>query len=415
MFLDLVRAAMGAGMLLVAASLTANAQTPRSGSTTSAVNRLGLDEPAAPPTMFAGRTRELRCRGKEGIDLRVERDPSPRLPRLVAMVLHYDPPKPTPSVSYEGMGMQYNGMSNALLPGMCTWHLYPGTDIPTEPGVVYFDLERDAQAWAAPAARDTTIDAAVNWPDVTTLARYLGDPNRMYSFYVDDATSVSISFGAWPRGGGPVPDPVGGGSAATDHTYTHSGGQRTSDAGTVTPPAAAEGAAGPVGEAVPDRDTRPPTTISVTPPADSAASPSRADTTSASRNRPKPPDEKSQEEARSRRQRSLASGIRDVTTAPGRRGVTLTFRTEGRERVRIQFSRQAPRWNGREGRWEYQESGNGPWFADTERIAGTNRYVATPTNALEPGVRYHYLITVLPDRNSPERQRTGTFTARVQR
>ena len=401
---QLYRAAMVGGVLSLAMALSAQAQTPRSGSTTSAVDQLGLDDPAPPQPAVAGRIRELRCRGKQGIDLRVEQDPSPRQPKLVAMVLRYEPPKMTRSVGQEGMGTVDYGMTNANLPGTCGWNPFGTSDVPPEPGVVYFDLERDAQAWAGPSNRDTTINAAANFPDVASLSRYLNDPDRFWVFYVDDVTAVSISFGAWPRGGGPVPGTAGGGSPSTDHSLTTSRDRRTSDAGTVTPATPAGGAVGPVQDASPDRDVERPTTISVAPPSDSMATP------------PGPPgarDSSTSKDTREKRQARLGAGIRDVSVAPGPRGVKLSFHTDQRARVRVQFSKEPPRWNGREGRWEYQGGQAGPWFASIERAVGTTGYVAIPHYRLESGARYHYLIRVFADEESPERQRTGAFTARV--
>ena len=45
------------------------------------------------------------------------------------------------------MGTVDNGVTLQFLPGTCTWGAGVSPDIPPEPGVVYFDLERDAQAW----------------------------------------------------------------------------------------------------------------------------------------------------------------------------------------------------------------------------------------------------------------------------
>jgi hypothetical protein len=402
------RAALGGGILVLAGTLTVQAQTPNSARTNSAVDQLGLDDPA--PAVFS-RPRELRCRGKEGIDLRVEQDPSPRQPKLVAMVLHYERPKVTTSLSYEGMGTVDNGMSVQNLPGTCTWNPTLSKEVPPEPMVVYFDLPRDAQAWAAPGSRDTTIEAAVSYPDVASMTRYLNDPGRFWIFYVDDVTSLSISY----RAAGLVPPGFDGpGTVSTDHSLTTSRDGRTSDAGTAASTSPADGAAGPVQDATPDRPTTRPTTISVTPPPDSTVSP------------PPPGDEASPEtteardagaskEARAKRQAGLASGIRDVSAAPGPRGVKLSFHTARGARVRVQFGKEPPRWNAREGRWEYRGGAGSLWFGSTERAVGETGYVATPVSTLNPGARYHYLITVLADKDSPERQRTGSFTARVDR
>lgn len=150
----------------------------------------------------SGITRELKCRGKPNIDLRIDREPSPRDPRFVAMVLRYERPPRTRAFSQEGMGLVDHGAAIQWAPGTCTWNTMGLKEIPPEPGVVYFDLPRDAQSWARPGSRDTTIDAARLFPDVATLPRYLADSSRYWVFFVDDATNFSNSFGAWPRGGG---------------------------------------------------------------------------------------------------------------------------------------------------------------------------------------------------------------------
>jgi len=412
----LSHAGVGGGLLILATALAADAQTPRTGRTTSAVDQLGLDEPPPPQPTVVGRTRELICRGKEEIDLRVEQDPSPRQPKQVAMVLRYERPKMTTSLGYEGMGTVDYGMTNAKLPGTCSWNPTGSRDVPPEPGVVYFDLERDAQAWAPPGTRDTTINAAVSYPDVASLPRYLNDPDRYWVFYVDDVTGVSVSYSAWPRGGGPVPGTGHGTPAQTDHSLTTSRDGRTSDAGRVTPTSPAGGAVGPVQDAAPERATDRPTTISVTPPSDSAAGPSRpGEKSPTSGDKPKPPDGNPVKDTRAKRQARLASDIRDVNAAPGPRGVKLSFHTERRARVRVQFSKEPPRWNAREGRWAYETGRGGPWLASVERPVGGTGYVAVPSSALDAGGRYHYLITVFADAESPERQRTGSFTARVER
>jgi hypothetical protein len=116
---------------------------------------------------------------------------------------------------------------------------------------------------------------------------------------------------------------------------------------------------------------------------------------------------------RTKQQVRLSSGIWDVKAAPGPDGVRLSFHTGWGARVRVQFSKNAPRWDEHEGHWEYPVGLGSPWFARIERhIVGTV-YEAVPMYGLEAGTRYHYLITVLGDDWSPTRQRTGTFTAAV--
>ena len=167
------------------------AQNPRTQSQTSAVQRLTHDSTAKPTV--SGVMRYLRCRGKPGIDIRMHQDPSPRSERYVTMALRYDLPKETRILGPVGMGTVDYGMSLELIPGSCTWRTAGSKDIPFEPGVVYFDISRDAQMRTV---RDTSIDVAVNLPDVASLPRYLNDSTRYWGFFVDDVTKVSVSHGS---------------------------------------------------------------------------------------------------------------------------------------------------------------------------------------------------------------------------
>jgi len=157
-----------------------------------AIGWLGLDTALAQPgttASVAGRLRRLVCRGKAGIDLRVHRDTSPSDPggKYVMMVLTY-----TPSANE---GPDFSG----LQPGECGWNPFNFPDEPPEPGRVYFNLLREAQPWSALETRamDTTVKAGAFFPDPISLPRYLGDPTRYYSFYVDDVNYFSGSFGAY--------------------------------------------------------------------------------------------------------------------------------------------------------------------------------------------------------------------------
>ena len=109
-----------------------------------------------------GRIRALVCRGKPGIVIKIERDPSPDNPRNVRVVLQYE--KPTQKVD-EGF--------NNLAPGTCSWNPANFPDVPVEPGVIYFDLPKEAQPWSETGKRliDTTLNAAVHFPDMITLPR----------------------------------------------------------------------------------------------------------------------------------------------------------------------------------------------------------------------------------------------------
>ena len=229
-------------MLFLAMGRAADAQDPRSASQTSVVQRLGLDSSAT----TSGNTRELVCRGKPGVDLRIHREEVPERPGFVTMVLRYERPKETRSVGQEGMGTVDYGRSVERQPGSCSWNSGGFPEIPPEPGFVYFDLPRDAQTHVRTAERDTSIQSAVTFPDVISLPRYLSDSSRYWVFYVDDASNVSISFSRWPTGGGlppiaygstqpaPAPAPSGtgsfGGTLRGGTTGSTTDRTRTSDA-----------------------------------------------------------------------------------------------------------------------------------------------------------------------------------------
>lgn len=151
------------------------------------VATLGAVTHARADTPRSATMRALVCRGKAGIDLKLVRDPSPDDAKRVRMVLRYQTTT-KPGLNYEN-----------LQPGQCTWNpgAYPSE--PIEPGFIYFDVMRQAQPYDAPPPRqiDTTINAAVFFPDPITLPRYLGSPDHYWQFYVDDLTMISTSFGAY--------------------------------------------------------------------------------------------------------------------------------------------------------------------------------------------------------------------------
>ena len=139
------------------------------------------------PTLGAqGTMRELWCRGKAGIALKVDQDPSPRDPLDVVMVLEYA--RSTANV---------RDSVQLIAPGTCTWNPSQHAAIPAEPGRVRFDVRRQAQPWSDTVRRmmDTTVGAARFFPDPITLPRYLSDPRHYWKFFVDDATNLSSSFG----------------------------------------------------------------------------------------------------------------------------------------------------------------------------------------------------------------------------
>ena len=131
-----------------------------------------------------GRIRELSCRGKAGIALKVDLDPSPRDTADVVMSLDY-----TRSTAVIRDSLQL------LAPGSCTWNSYGFEGYPVEPGRLRFDVRRQAQRWSDTATRimDTTAGAARFFPDPITLPRYLSDPRHYWKFYVDDVTNLAVS------------------------------------------------------------------------------------------------------------------------------------------------------------------------------------------------------------------------------
>jgi hypothetical protein len=142
------------------------------------------------PLAAQGGLRQLVCRGKAGIDLKVHQDPSPRdsTRREVTMVLNYKRPSTAPGDAYQNLGM-----------GECSWNPLGWSPYPVEPGYVYFDVRREAQPWSAVETRsmDTTVKAGAFFPDPISLPRYLGEPRHYWVFYVNDSTQYSLSFGAW--------------------------------------------------------------------------------------------------------------------------------------------------------------------------------------------------------------------------
>lgn len=141
-----------------------------------------------------GRVRQLVCRGTSGIDLRLDRDPSPRNEKFVAMVLRYQRNTKTLAMNFR-----------SLDPGTCTWNPSDLENQPPEPGVVYFDVQHEAQPWSGtgPRLMDTTVNAAEHFHDIRTVPRYLNDPSHYWVFYVDDVTNFSNSFGAFLSSGTP--------------------------------------------------------------------------------------------------------------------------------------------------------------------------------------------------------------------
>jgi hypothetical protein len=131
--------------------------------------------------------RDLVCRGKPGIDVKVDRSPSPDDPRSVRMVLHFG--KATPPV-----GSDYEN----LAPGTCSWNPANMGTVPHESLVVYFDVAPQAQLWSSTGTRDmdTTVNAAIFFKDTISIPRYFSQADHYWRFYVDDQTNFSNSHGA---------------------------------------------------------------------------------------------------------------------------------------------------------------------------------------------------------------------------
>ena len=445
----MIRGVAGGGMLLLVAATTAQPQVPHTQSRTSAVQQLNLD--SSRTTSVTGRMRELKCRGKPGIDMRVHQDPSPRQPDQVTMVLRYERLKVVhSSLRQVGMGVVDDGMSVQFQPGGCTWGGTREDGFLSEPGIVYFDLPRDAQTHAARGARDTTIEAAAHFPDVTSLPRFMSDSSRFWVFYVDDVTNVSISFGRWPLGGAaPTVESVSGSlreaspTLSSAHVITADSAARrptvaqktrTTTAATRTAPAQTPAPAGSVGGPLrPGAAGAATSTPAAALPTDSAVrrsgtvrsplpSPSvdgpLPEPGAESRAMPMDTAAKLPDEARARSPRIAARRLSNVRTAPGPLGVVITFYAAGlplfnpHNHVRVEIEFEPPAWNARERRWAYPTGLGGHWFAKVDG-ATDGGLRAVPWSKLEPGRRYHYLITAFARGEFPEDQRTGSFIAEI--
>jgi hypothetical protein len=152
---------------------SAEAQYPRTqGRTTSTVGtHFGDTAVSAPAPAPTGALRQLVCRGAEGLTIDTVANPSPRNSRQVAVSLSYRRnPRPA-GAAYEQVD-----------PGACSWNPYGEPNLPAEPGIVHFDLDSQGSEYH---------------PDPATLTQWLNNPRHYWSFYVNDVTNVSISFGAY--------------------------------------------------------------------------------------------------------------------------------------------------------------------------------------------------------------------------
>jgi hypothetical protein len=428
------------------------------------VQRFATDSAAASDSAPAptGVTRELVCRGKPGIDLRVHRESVPERPGHVTMVLRYERLKEVHNIVQRGMG-GYQTRSLQFIPGSCTWGGgQPG--IPFEPLVVYFDLPRDAQTHLAPARRDTTPHAAVSYPDVASVHRYLSDSSRYWIFYVDDRSNVSISFRSRELATAAPTDHVAGSlrDAAPGSATLSSARVLPSDGAAQVPtvvrtpapapaPAAAGTVAGPLRDKAPgtatvagagtgagarplptDSAARRTATARTPAPAPTGITPAPAPAPSASADgslrggTPTSPSGVRTGASLARgpgaasSSRTLLPDVRiwGVATAPGSRGVRLAFNTDrkpagfgGRSGILVQFSQQRPPWDSAGRRWAYPPGWNSPWAAEITHPEHGG-YMAEPMGSLELRQRYYYLITVEShDASLPPRQEVGSFIA----
>lgn len=323
----------------------------------------GISVHAAAQT--SGQVRELVCRGKAGIDLRVDRDPSPRDAKLVAMVLKYQRSSTTPGMDYKNLD-----------PGACSWNPGAWADYPPEPGVAYFDLPNEAQRWSDPGTRqmDTTALAAEHFPDVISVPRYLKDSTHYWVFYVDDVSHIVVSFRAWGTSGGPP------------RLFTVTG-SLTSAPSTPAPSTSAPSGtiAGPLSKASPVRIAPQGTVGGVR-----------------STGNPK-------------------AGVATLIRAPLRlEGVDRTL-----DRFTIRFSARSasptvrystgkPVQDPSTGRWSWP-TGWGPWqYPAKVGFAGRAQefrvWYTASDRAPERGKLFHYLITVPASDDLPEEQIVGQFT-----
>ena len=396
-------------MLLLLAGRTAGAQTAK----------LYVGEDAQP----TGRTRELMCRGKPGIDLRIERDPSPRRADQVAMVLRYERARS----AGEERSVQFT-------PGSCTWNLGGFEGVPPEPGEVYFDLPRDAQAHAGPGQRDTTAAAAIAFPDIASMSRYLSDSSHVWLFYVNDATNLSISFRSSELVTQGSIDVAGSLRDAAPGSTTLSSARVLADSHSATvvrAPNTAGGAAGtPRGSGAGATTAASTKVLRDTAIVRSKPAPAPLPSAGGGVARPRPaPGNDTLLSARAitagkgpgnaSTSRTLLPDVRiwGVATAPGSRGVRLVFNTDrkpalfGTNGIGVQFSTQRPPWDPEARRWAHPPGWGSPWYAEISHPA-QGGYLAEPWGSLETGQRYYYLITVESSEASlPPRQVVGSFIA----
>lgn len=372
--------------------------------------------PAAAPTTAAGTDgiiRQLMCRGgPSGFEFRVVADPSPAYPdppRRIRLAIRY-----RVHLASDTAELALGGMN----PGSCGWDMQFGA--PKPQGEVIVDLQTDAQESSVSLGvpRDTSLRAALSYPDTTTLKRYLSDPRHYWIFFHRDrGEPLVMSHAAYKPDLTNLFVPVQ--KASTNASGTTAAGQTSvvgslRDRGTPTSRSGATERAptttGSVGG--PLRD-----------PSSAAASPGT---------RPIPTDSTARREAAERTPTNSAPRLPDAAVAsspgvgtrtisnlqvgPGPLGVRITFDAwlgNMNPTIWAQISTERPSWNAKTRQWFYPA-----WraflSADSRSLGDDlRRWVVEPTRKLEAGRRYYYLIEVRGRDPSRNEQRTGSFTADV--
>jgi hypothetical protein len=285
---------------------------------------------------------------------------------------------------------------NNLAPGACSWNPANFPDVPVEPGVVYFDLPKEAQPWSDTGKRliDTTLNAAVHFPDMITLPRYLNDQSKYWLFYVDDKSNFSISYTATKHNAG---NPVFKEFAGTDplDQFKNIFGTAEKDL------------------------ARARTHVSGIPSDDSTRSTSPADRRS---DATKPPNrtQSSTSSVVGRTQRLEFVAVDRTPT-----GFSIRFRAGKNSSPQVRYSTNAPIDGATSSTSRLHFPDAGPYsFGREERIGGIKtdvtiakplplgngaEFVARSGGKPDRGTMYHFIITVLAENGVWEEQYTGKF------
>jgi hypothetical protein len=383
---------------------------------------LEAQDPDVPETA-AGNIRELVCRGKPGIGLNVHSDSVPGLPGYVTMVLRYDRVNVTRTLVQSGLGNLSYGNSAKFIPGACNWGYGFIPEVPAEPGVVYFDLARDAQTHLDPASRDTSIEVAAHFPDIVSLPRYLSDSSRYWVFYVDDVSHVAASFGPWPPAGAYAE--VGG--ALRDASPERSGAAVTARAvdGPLREDALAPDSAATSSDAVRASTsvderltTRASASSDVTAPVRDAST-QRAGAAAASVGGERSGDDKSTAVGT-----IVRAPIRLVAVNTVLDRFTIEFSARPNASPSVRYSIEQPVRQGENGLWTFPggvvqgsgavEAGFAAEVAGGAASGFRATYTAWSRVAPERGKVYHYIITIPATSDQPAEQHVGQLTTVTQ-